>query len=616
MPITRQKAALDAQFVYTPLDKGSASSFRIITVLPGEYHTPITCTISQEEWRDPADCYEAISYSWGDRLHHKTIFIDEKSLRVTSNLESALRHLRHREQGQHLRLWVDAICINQTDSDERSQQVRQMFHIYNRAKQVIIWLGDETSDSKRAFNFIDTCLAPCFESVDFSCTDEQTNIASGFWEGWDEGKEEECRACVEHLMTRIHAKDWSNVVQVLSRTYWSRAWAVQELISAQKARVVCGTLSLQWPLFDMTIQVMLRNTKIEGLYSESKRELFHIAVENAYAVLCQRSHRVLGRAHFLDFVMLTQTTRDRGCQDPRDKIFSVLSLLPDEFQASFYPDYSQSIEMVYATAVKTHILLAGDLHILSSCCLSKQCSIPNLPSWVPDWGKEFEMSFLGGYSAADTDYCFRASGDSSAAVSFSDSLRLLTVSGLGIDTVRNSKLQKSEYDFDYWYDDESGQKEPSCSWDIHEIVAELEKSGKQIITGDCERSVLEAMCQTLIVSRDLIRAKRRPSLELTKQGNKMWPEPLEDYLALVRLWTRERSLILSASGYIGLAPAATLPGDKICVLYGGHMPIVLRPQADNSYVVVGDAYIHALMDGEAMAPSKAKKFKREVFTIK
>lgn len=616
MPITRQKAALDAQFVYAPLEKGSATSFRIITVLPGEHHTPIICTISQEDWRDPADSYEAVSYSWGDRLHHKTIFIDGRSFHVTSNLESALRHLRHGEQDHHLRLWVDAICINQTDSDERSQQIRQMFHIYNRAKQVIIWLGDETSDSKRAFNFINTSLASCFESVGFSCTDEQTNIASRFWEEWDDGKDDECWASIDHLMTPKHAKDWSSVAQLLSRTYWSRAWIVQELISAQKAKVRCGTLSLPWPLLDMTIQMMLRNTKIEELYSESKRDLFHNAIEDAYGFAYERSHRILSGTHSLDFVMLMQITRYRGCQDPRDKVFSVLSLLSEEFQASFYPDYSQSIQTVYASAVKTYILLAGDFHTLSSCCLSKQSSISNLPSWVPDWGKAFEMSYLGGYSTEDTDYCFRASGGSSAVVSFSDDLRLLTVSGLDIDTVQNSKLHKSEEDFNYWYDDESGQEEPCCSWDIHEIVAELEKSGKQIITGNREKSVLKAVCQTLIVNRDPIGGKRRQKLKLTKQRHNMWPEPLEDYLAHVRLWTQERSLILSTSGYIGLAPSSTLPGDKICVLYGFHVPIILRPQADESYIVVGDAYIHALMDGEAVAPSKAKDFKREVFTIK
>lgn len=63
-----------------------------------------------------------------------------------------------------------------------------MFHFYNRAAQVIVWLGDGTSDGNRVLKFINHYLDPCYHSVGFSCTDERANLASRFWEEWDDGR--------------------------------------------------------------------------------------------------------------------------------------------------------------------------------------------------------------------------------------------------------------------------------------------------------------------------------------------------------------------------------------------------------------------------------------------
>jgi Heterokaryon incompatibility protein (HET) len=615
MPVTRQKSASYARFAYSPLDRAIASSFRVVTLLPGEYHTPLSCTLSHEDWRNPAAAYESVSYSWGDRLHTKNIHLNGHPFAVTANLESALRHLRHEHPGRLRRLWVDAICINQGDNQERSQQVRQMYHIYNQAEQVIVWLGDANVSSCRALTFLNESLAPCFESVGFSFTDEQANIASRFWEEWDEGDNEMKRwKAIDHLVAPRHAKIWSSVAALLCRPWWSRAWTVQELISAQKATVVCGKQSLPWPLLDMTVQMMLREIKIEVLYSARKKDLFCNAVDDAYSFVYERSHRISNGTDPLDFVMLMQLTRYRGCQDPRDKVFSVLSLLSENFQASFSAGYLQTVETVYASAVQSYIQHSADLHILSSCCSSEQASNLNLPSWVPDWGMPFHMSYLGGYYSKQTDYTFCASGTSSAITTFSTDLRTLTVSGLEIDTVHNARLQQSDQEFDYSYDEHSGQ-EPWCTWDIHKSMAELEQSKTALITRKGE-SPLRAAFHTLIVDRDPIQGIRKRTLKLTKLKHKLWPSCLEEYLAQVRLWTQHRTLIVSTNGYLALAPSSTLPGDKICILYGLHAPVILRPCAnDASYTLIGDAYVHALMDAEALSPRKKAQFTARQFAI-
>jgi hypothetical protein len=93
--------------------------------------------------------YEALSYVWGSQEDTVVIKIDEQSFRVTRNLYSALVHLRDRSVQRVL--WVDAICINQMDSAERSQQVMLMGTLYRSANQVNIWLGPKDGNSVSDF---------------------------------------------------------------------------------------------------------------------------------------------------------------------------------------------------------------------------------------------------------------------------------------------------------------------------------------------------------------------------------------------------------------------------------------------------------------------------------
>jgi len=88
--------------------------------------------------------YEALSYVWGSENNKKPIYVrgnhSNHELRVTANLYAALSHLRHCVVERLL--WVDAVCINQADNDEKGQQVQSMAKIYAKASRVIVWLVD------------------------------------------------------------------------------------------------------------------------------------------------------------------------------------------------------------------------------------------------------------------------------------------------------------------------------------------------------------------------------------------------------------------------------------------------------------------------------------------
>lgn len=102
---------------------------------------------------DECEPWEAVSYAWGQSKRSSHVEIDGKVLPITANLEDALLDLRC--TGDECRLWVDQICVDQANPDERSIQVRLMGEIYKHAQRVLVYLGPDPGNiAKQAFFMI------------------------------------------------------------------------------------------------------------------------------------------------------------------------------------------------------------------------------------------------------------------------------------------------------------------------------------------------------------------------------------------------------------------------------------------------------------------------------
>lgn len=98
--------------------------------------------------------YEALSYVWGSPNASLSIEVNGCQFFVTKNLEAALKQFRPHSSTPRI-LWIDAICISQSDMNERTPQVQQMDAVYRGAKNVLVWLGRETNTSAHLFNHLD-----------------------------------------------------------------------------------------------------------------------------------------------------------------------------------------------------------------------------------------------------------------------------------------------------------------------------------------------------------------------------------------------------------------------------------------------------------------------------
>jgi hypothetical protein len=143
-----------------PSTRGNVISgrFRILELHSGRWEDNLSGALVLEG----AAAYEALSYVWGSEEKSVPLYSARDPLResvcvlVTPSLASALRHLRFESRSRYL--WVDALCINQDDDDEKSCQVPIMSDIYYDAKNVCVWLGESDENSTLAFGFISKLL--------------------------------------------------------------------------------------------------------------------------------------------------------------------------------------------------------------------------------------------------------------------------------------------------------------------------------------------------------------------------------------------------------------------------------------------------------------------------
>ncbi|GAB1314452.1 Heterokaryon incompatibility protein 6, OR allele [Madurella fahalii] len=303
-------------------------------------------------------CYEALSYVWGkpDKSHH-VIVVDENArsptqLQITTNLYLALMHLRVSDRTRTL--WVDAVCINQEDLTERSEQVQRMAAIYAQAYRVVVWLGEEADDSKLALDRL-------------KYIGEQGIVTkSNFGYRSPEAQEPEwyLATCDIPYPSRV----WNAVFHLLGRSCFERLWIFQEIQLANSRSVLqCGFDEIPWPMFRSAVLCLKeKNQVFTPDITPLLRQVFPLCLE-------WRDE---------SFPLMLNAILQRKCTDEKDFVYALLGLVPSKFAALIVPDYRLSCGEIYKGVFLKHLKYTGRLELLA---FGGRGGELGAPTWTPNW---------------------------------------------------------------------------------------------------------------------------------------------------------------------------------------------------------------------------------------
>lgn len=538
---------------YAQLDQRT-KEIRLMILDHGEAGEDITCRLIYTTLKShPA--YKALSYSWGEVKVLYTIDIDGCVFGIGPNLRAALQSIRHPKEPTYL--WVDAICINQKDIAERNYQVTIMHGIYQEAVQVIVWLGKKSFDSDFA---IDVLEDKSFgKRVDLFPPSKDDSTA------------------VTYTATAMAA--WKALSNFYTRSWWDRIWVMQEVVWAERdVTVMCGSRELSWEtLFQNAFPIhqaaISSSNMTETTVAALARSLF--VPELRYF----RTRRI--NALPLSLLYLLAKVRVRKSTDPRDRIFGILNLLPLE-EWPCKPNYSKDVVEIFTEVAKSIIEKYRTLSLLATCEhpwlpigldshireALKLPKVPGLPSWTPNWAApRLSIPLYGGY-----DYEKPSSptlfGEDATEFEFSDDMTTLSVRGFTSDVVTMSGGPFSPKQID------------ACQLGLYkrlENIAFRTKLGNTIYTGHMTR--LEAYCRTLVLDhpRNGNSFDTGAMLQYIQWSNGL-RDQLPDFLSAKSVTNAcaNRVFFCSSKGYMGFGPQGTVAGDLLCMIYGCHVPIVLR----------------------------------------
>ena len=351
--------------------------------LPDENEVTIQCNLitkSLDEIISLGLGYWALSYVWGNPNDTVAIICDGQRLSITRNLHALLVNLfetDEMEKPQSGYVWADAICINQRDDEEKTLQVRLMQDIFSHADHVVAWLGEDSESVRRAFAPIRQIFALMEKYV---LVNPETQEEYFHYDSLDTTEAEAIRSG----MPRRNDKVWSDIALLMSNSWFSRVWVVQEALMAKTMTFLCGTTTLPAKiLFPVADHMMELDVFHERLPAHLLASWFMNA---SYLGGLDSRHR---RGDTLKIFDILSDTQNFEASDTRDKVFAVVGLATDIDDT--FIDYSQKDPGPMLVRLAKHILGIPDQGGASYPFLEmvgyagSTTAIIDVPSWVADW---------------------------------------------------------------------------------------------------------------------------------------------------------------------------------------------------------------------------------------
>lgn len=602
-----------SSMIYQLLEPGY---IRVLHLAPGVVGDNIVCSISIVGL-DNLPRYHALSYCWGDEnAPRHLINLQGQPFQIRPNLFLALQQLRYPDRERVL--WIDALCINQGDRNERSLQVSLMQHIYEFASEVVIWLGIADHDSDLAMTTLGQISVELESMSPQPPLEELTLLPT---------------SCALTAPNSVAKPEISVAVnRLFKRPYFSRVWIVQEVMTpVGEMKIICGAQIAPLEAI-MRAGIAFANYHTRRMqaiaFNQNLRgEIHHRNLwvgRQEYQASKTGDEASRGVATLLRNVW---RHRHRGCSEAEDRIFAFLGISIDRGKAP-RPDYTKPPEEVFEEYAAYFIKDERSLRILSLCTLDTRHR--EMPSWVPDWTVEatagpshpltqwynpnvHKFSACGGQP-----YVVQYSSDgnplhvsSDMKVLHAEGIQCLTISLLG-DMLQDEHAKPGSVSAGMWQrlrtwlslvEQHVGDRYPTgesrseATW--RTIVANVSSAG-HLAQSDVQGLGFDVWSRTSQGGQG--QELRNPTAQ----------QAMVQFIGAVPSATYKRCLFFTQEGYIGLAPKGARVGDQIYLLFGAEVPYVLRRKGDDlqTFEVVGECYCHGIMEGEMLAagctPSELK----------
>lgn len=570
-----------ALYPYPPL--ASPRSIRLAKLYPASSRAqPISCDLIHVNLNS-CPPFEALSYTWGDASITHQVSCSGYQLNVTTNLLSALQHLR--QPGNARLVWIDAICINQVRKEERDQQVQLMRDIYHQAREVLVWLGPEFENSSQCLRLVPK-LAEVWGKRDDAqqAKEEQNQGVLSFQEAKELG------------LPELSDPIWETLKRLLRQPWFDRVWVIQEVAVSNRAIVTCGDDRVIW-------EDLLESARLisEGMIH---RDMEGPSVGNITTI---DSFRIQVRdGEEFDLFVLMKLSRPSLATDPRDKVYALLGIAQECDREAIKPDYGISTTELYRSIALYFIERDKTLDVLSQAGYGRL--IADLPSWVPDWSLNISSDNQDLVDVSYPGYWLDVENHP-ALLGTSNDPNHLVLGGKIVDTIPEvGPILNTE-------------RQTEDTQTAREIVASVVRKWEALVlsmqryaTGE---AVVEAYWRTLVAGADEDNGEA-PSeygyyfalwyeqfgltaLDLSELRNKKVSISEEEAARLYGSCVREtcggRRLFITDKGYMGVGMKGAMKGDHIAVLSGGAFPYLLRSE-EQYYSVVGECYTHGLdLDG-------------------
>ena len=543
--------------------------------------------------------YTAISYVWGDPTAVSQIICnDDGYLSLTASATNILNAIVEARATGYF--WIDQLCINQEDKQEKADQVRMMGEIFASANNVIAWLGAPTAESNMATNFIVTL----FNAMKKLAARDVLVTADSLCQN---------TGC-EHPSPK-----WLALRSFLKRPWFERLWIVQEIIMASGEMILlCGNSAITWDALAEVVvtietnglsRLILQNTDDGEDDSDAPSGLLNTACVHA-----MKKMRNMRQPIDLQFALI-YCLRFKAT-DPRDKLFALLGLATDADDPVLRPNYRAAVREVFTASSRYMMTINTSLRILHIAGIGWSRQILDLPSWVPDWSAPQRVTIFG--DMVD-NAAYRASASLPSNVKAGPGPNSISLKAIFVDTMHVCFPQPDvTLSWRLTYAASKDYRQAMVNW-VDQLRAAVDLSSHYAQNGFDKNDVLW---------RALIANTIRPGLPAREEYRRFFESWLLfhhqpddngndgsiDKNTWDEAWTfngafsdamQARVIFTTQRGLIGIGPPYIQSGDLICIIIGAQTPFLVRniesaTEQAPMYEVVGDCYVHGLMDGEGL----------------